>query len=189
METIVKNYKGLKVSVEAISVTNEDVFARIDELLEDRNSPELTDELVEEITGGSLHTVDEFVGVVGQQMVEIAKQDTFEKIIGALLEELAKNTETEITEAEMEEEKERSVNGFSDSLKIQGIDFEEYLTFFGKTIDDLKKEVEETVKSQLISKHALLKIAELEGLTAENDEELIERATQFVLDNAQIDVK
>lgn len=147
--------------------------------------PELDDDFAKDV-GEDYETVEDLKNGISQDMLhhkqEHAKNDFEEE----LLRKIANNLKAEIPEVMFEKRAEDNKNSFAQRISQQGIDLDTYLMYLGmdrnKFDEDMLNQAKEQVKVQL----ALEKIAEIEGITASEDE--IEEEIKKMAENYGIDI-
>ena len=84
----------------------------------------------------------------------------------ALIEKL----EAEIPEAMFETEAENFVRDYDNQLRMQGLDLKTYFQYTGMTLETLRSQFRPQAEKQVKARLALEKIAELENLTASEED-------------------
>jgi trigger factor len=103
-----------------------------------------------------------------------------------LLKKIADNLKAEIPQVMIEKRAEDNKNSFSQRIGQQGIDLDTYLMYLGMDRKKFDEDMLEQAKTQVKIQLALEKIAELEGLTASEEE--IEEDIKKMAENYGIDV-
>ena len=150
--------------------------------------PELDDEFAKDVS--EFDTFAEYKAdvkaTIKKRKTEAADRETDDELVDVLITKLA----GDIPECMYETEVSEMVNQYDSRLKSQGLDLDTYFKYTGTTLEsltaDLRPDAEKRVKSRL----ALEKIAELEGITA-SDEEVMEEitkiATAYKMEVAQVE--
>ena len=131
--------------------------------------PELDDDFAKDVS--EFDTFDEYCADVEAKIYkrhESAAESTFEEtIIKALTEKLGGE---EIPEAMIEAECENQVRDFDNRLRMQGMDMNMYFKYTGMTLEGMREQMRPQAESFVKIRLALEKIAELENLTATEEE-------------------
>ena len=138
--------------------------------------PELDDEFAKDVS--EFDTFAEYKAdvkaTIKKRKTEAADRETDDELVDVLITKLA----GDIPECMYETEVSEMLNQYDNRLKSQGLDLDTYFKYTGTTLEsltaDLRPDAEKRVKSRL----ALEKIAELEGITA-SDEEVMEEITKI----------
>lgn len=128
-------------------------------LVEKLNTPELSDELAEKISGRKM-TAKELKEDIKKSLSARKLEEEKGRQEGVFIEELIKKSKIDIPASLLEDEIKHMLNEFKQDLEQkQGIQFEEFLAQSKKTEDDLKKEyekeAEKRIKARLILSHVL----------------------------------
>lgn len=130
--------------------------------------PELTDELVKELT--SYETVADFTAYVKEQLEKSAeaqaKADFENDVMNALV---AKITEP-ITECMFEQRLDAILQSFETDIAKQGMNMELYFKYTGTNEAEFRESFRERAESEVKLGLAFEKIADLENLTISDDE-------------------
>ena len=131
--------------------------------------PELDDDFAKDVS--EFDTFDEYCADVEAKIYkrhQSAAESTFEEtIIKALTEKLGGE---EIPEAMIEAECENQVRDFDNRLRMQGMDMNMYFKYTGMTLEGMREQMRPQAESFVKIRLALEKIAELENLTATEEE-------------------
>jgi len=137
--------------------------------IEEGKKPELTEELVEKITGKKL-TVEEFKadieGNIRVHKEEQGKQERENKY----LEELLKTVDVEIPEALIDEEVHFMIEDLQHDMEHRGIPFDKYLEQAKLTHQDLHKKYEAEAEKRVKLRMGITKVIELEKIEVTDDE-------------------
>ena len=131
--------------------------------------PELDDDFAKDVS--EFDTFAEYRADLEAKILkrhESAAESTFEEtIIKALTEKLGGE---EIPEAMIEAECENQVRDFDNRLRMQGMDMNMYFKYTGMTLEDMREQFKPQAESFVKIRLALEKIAELENITASEEE-------------------
>ena len=131
--------------------------------------PELDDDFAKDVS--EFDTFAEYRADLEAKILkrhESAAESTFEEtIIKALTEKLGGE---EIPEAMIEAECENQVRDFDNRLRMQGMDMNMYFKYTGMTLEGMREQFKPQAESFVKIRLALEKIAELENITASEEE-------------------
>ena len=130
--------------------------------------PELDDEFARDVS--EFDTLAEYKKDIKAKLEErnnkAADAKMEEEIVGALIEKV----EADIPEAMFENETENFVRDYDTRLRMQGLDLNTYFKYTGMDLEALKKQMRPDAERQVKARLAFEKIAELEKLTASDEE-------------------
>ena len=131
--------------------------------------PELDDDFAKDVS--EFDTLDEYKADIKAKIAkrhEDAAESAFEEaVVKALNEKLAGE---EIPEAMFEAETENLLRDYDNRLRMQGLDLETYFKYTGMDLDGMRKQLRPQAESYVKTRLALEKIADLEGITASDEE-------------------
>ena len=131
--------------------------------------PELDDDFAKDVS--EFDTFAEYRADIEAKILkrhENAAESTFEEaIVKALNEKLAGE---EIPEAMFEAECENLLRDYDNRLRMQGLDLNTYFKYTGMTLETMRDQMRPQAESFVKTRLALEKIAELEGITATEEE-------------------
>ncbi len=130
--------------------------------------PELDDEFAKDVS--EFDTLDEYKADIKAKIAErkTKAEDSAveEKLLGMLIEKL----EGDIPAPMIEAEAENLMRDYDNRLRSQGMDLATYMKYTGQSLDEVRSSMLPMAEKQVKSRLALEKIAELEGLSASDDE-------------------
>ncbi|MBR6289949.1 MAG: trigger factor [Clostridia bacterium] len=130
--------------------------------------PELDDEFARDVS--EFDTLAEYKKDIKAKLEErnnkAADAKMEEEIVAALIEKV----EADIPEAMFENETENFVRDYDTRLRMQGLDLNTYFKYTGMDLEALKKQMRPDAERQVKARLAFEKIAELEKLTASDEE-------------------
>ena len=130
--------------------------------------PELDDDFAKDVS--EFDTFAEYKADVKAKIEkrhEAAAENAVEdKLVEALIEKL----EAEIPEAMFEAESENLLRDYDNRLRMQGLDLNTYFKYTGMTLEAMREQMRPQAESFVKTRLALEKIAELENLTATEEE-------------------
>lgn len=114
--------------------------------------PEITDEFIKDAVGAE--SVEAYKAETKARLEKQAQDRAERELEDEIIKNITKNTEVEIPEALIENQKDRMVQEMEYRLSYQGLKLEDYLKYIGKTMDDFRadytEQATEYVKSQLV---------------------------------------
>lgn len=138
--------------------------------------PELDDEFAKDL--GEYDTVDELKSGVEQDITK-RKQDNADKAFeDAIISALCANVEGEIPQCMFDNKAKDNVESFSQRLAQQGIELDMYLMYMGMDKEAFEAQMKEQAVDQVKLDLAIDKIAQLENITAA-DEQIEEEYTKM----------
>lgn len=164
--------KGIKK--EEVELKDEEVTGYIDQILNARATkndkdetvkPELTDEFVKQL--GDFKDVADFKTKLTENMKQDKEMQSVQKRRVEIIEEIIKQTKTELPFVLVEEEQHKMLDEFRGRVESMKMNFEEYLTSIKKTEDDLKKDWEADAIKRAKMNVILPQIAQAEKIKPE----------------------
>ena len=150
-----------------------------------REMPEFDDELVKDIS--EFDTVDAYKADVRERLAKEKETEAANSKESQVADKLAELLEAEIPQAMYDNRVDAIIDEFEMNLRQQGIDLKTYMQYTGLTVDKLRETYAERAEKQVKVRLALRKIAELEGLTA--SEEDVEAKFTELAETYKVDVK
>ncbi len=160
--TFPKDYheKGLAGNPAQFTVTVETV--------QERKSPELTDEFAKSL--GKFKDLEDMRKNVSEGMAEEKKVELKEKRRGALIDALVEVTQVETPHVLVHEELHKMIGEFEMQLQGMNITFEQYLMQIGKSIDELEKDWEPQAIKRIKAALALEEVAKEREIEVSNED-------------------
>ena len=149
--------------------------------------PEADDEFAKDVS--EFDTLDEYKADIKAKMVERNEKRAESEVENALAEALMEKLVAEIPEPMFEAETENYIRDYDSRLRQNGLDMATYFKYTGLTIEALKEQMRPQAERQVKVRLALEKIAELEALTAtdeEADAEYEKIASTYSIDVAEV---
>ena len=126
--------------------------------------PELTDEFIKEFSKESASTVAEYKEKLKQELTlertELAEKEYSDKVISTVVE----NAKVSVPEKLVDQEVESMFEQFAGNLSRQGLSFDLYEQFTGKTADELKSEMRSDAENKIKTSFVLADIATAEKI-------------------------
>ena len=130
--------------------------------------PALDDEFAQDIS--EFNTLDEYKADLKAKMVKRNEDAADAEVDNALAEALMEKLVAEIPEPMFEAETENYVRDYDSRLRASGLDLSTYFKYTGLTLDALRQQMRPQAERQVKVRLALEKIAELEALSATEEE-------------------
>lgn len=136
--------------------------------IKEKELPELDDEFAKDVS--EFDTFEEFKADVKRKLEEAVQDNMRAEMENNLLQKVVENANVDIPEPMIESEIDRQINELDFTLRYQGLSLEQYLSFVGMSMDDIRAQHREqaygTVKMRLV----LEKIGEVEGIEVNDDD-------------------
>ena len=149
--------------------------------------PELDDEFASEVS--DFDTLEEYKQDVKAKLLEKKEDDAYDQKEDAVVEKIIENSQMEIPEAMVDYQIRNMMDEFVRNLQMQGLSIEQYFQFTGlsaqKMMEDMKPNAMKKIQSRLV----LEKIAELENLTATQedvDQEIEDAAAAYNMEASKL---
>jgi FKBP-type peptidyl-prolyl cis-trans isomerase (trigger factor) len=172
---------NIKAKRPEIEVTDEEVKQGTEMLLNSINAKreetgkekieELNDESIKELLISDVNTVEDLKSLV---KTEIEKQKSYELDLnykGQILDELVKNSELTIPEYVIEDNVAKQENDYKKRIEKLGLDYDKFITDKSVNMDDLKKEWETMIRTDL-SRELVLSQYAMDNKIEPSEEEL-----------------
>lgn len=132
--------------------------------------PELTDEFVKSVSDDSKN-IKEYREEIKKQLEKEGENDYQSKLNSAVLQKVLENTEvSKYPEDEVEKLSNETIEQYKTIAEFQNMEYEDYLTQNGVTVEDFEKQVEEMVRANIKQTMAVEAIAEKEKLNMTDEE-------------------
>ena len=130
--------------------------------------PALDDDFAKDFT--EFDTFDEYKKDVRAKIAKRHEDEADAAFESAVLDALIEKVETEIPEAMYVAETENLVRDYDNRLRMQGLDLKTYFQYTGLDLEKLRAQLRPQAEKQVSLRLALEKIAELENLTATEED-------------------
>lgn len=130
--------------------------------------PTQDDEFAKDVS--EFDTLEALKADLKQKALDRKEKAAADDVENQLLDQLVEGLKGEIPEAMFKNRTEQSVRDFEYRLQMQGMQLDMYLKYTGATVEDLQKEFRPQAERQVQVRLALEKIAELEKLTATEED-------------------
>jgi trigger factor len=132
--------------------------------------PELTDELVKQLSGGKQETVDSYRAAVRSDLEEAARAVSRLAREQALVKALVDSSEVELPDALVEKELATQLESMERSLGRQGLRLDRYFEYLGKTVPQWAADERPDAEARLKVDLVLDEFARREGIEPSTDE-------------------
>ncbi len=130
--------------------------------------PELDDEFAKDVS--EFDTLAEFKEDIKKHILEHKDHHANEHVENALIDQIIDAMEGDIPEVMYQRRVDEMVQDFEYRLKSQGLDLDTYLRYTNSTLETFRKTFEEQATRQVKIRLALEKIAQMENLTASEED-------------------
>ena len=145
--------------------------------------PEADDEFAKDVS--EFDTIEEYRKSIHDKLYSKKEDKTRDDFLDLLLEQVVANMEVDMNEAMVDERANQMVQDMAQRVQNSGISFETYLGWMGTNVEDFVKSQRSGAEKTIYQELALAKIAELEGITVEEEDrerELGKVAEQYGVD-------
>ena len=142
--------------------------------------PEFNDDFVSDISEHD--TVDEFRAGIKEKLMEAKRLQNRQIQENRAIKTLVENSKIDLPEEMFAEHIERDLDSLRSRFEMYGMGLEDYANMIGKTLDELKEEMAQESRRNLLENYALVKLAEKENLvpTQEQlDDLIVLKANEF----------
>lgn len=130
--------------------------------------PEVDDDFVKDTT--EFDTVDELKADIKAKLEDSAEKKADSEVEGKIMDNVLENMTGEFPEVMFEHRIDEMVHDFEHRLSSQGMNLDLYLQYTGMDKDSFRKTFEEQAQKQVKLRLALEKIADLESITATDED-------------------
>ncbi len=130
--------------------------------------PELDDDFAKDVS--EFDTFDEYKADVKAKLEADAAKKADGEVESQLIDALTEKLVAEIPEPMFVAETENFVRDYDNRLRMQGLKLDDYLKYTGMTLDDIRAQMRPRAESQVKTRLALEKIAELESVAVSDEE-------------------
>lgn len=127
--------------------------------------PELDDDLAKEV--GDYSTLEELRNSIRERLVDRAKNQAEQQQRQQVLDAVRDNAEVDIPGVMIDNEVESMVRQMENRFAQQGLKFEDYLNYSGKSVDDIKAEMRPEAEKNVKTELMLDTVAEVENISVE----------------------
>lgn len=138
--------------------------------IKEKQEREFDEELFEDLGLEGVDTKEKLEAEIKENIMAQKEVDAENKHVDALLEEIAKHVEVDIPEEMVEEETDRLIGRFEETMKMQGISLDVYYTFTNSTEKDLRAQFEKEAYSHVLYRLMLEEILKLEKIEVSKEE-------------------
>lgn len=142
--------------------------------------PEIDDELAKDVS--EFDTLEELKNSIKERIEHENKHKAEHETEDAAINAVVENVEVEIPSGMIETELDNMVQNFSNRLRYQGLDFQQYLKLINKTEAEFRKESEEEAKKSVkvrLTLEAVYNDAKLEVSEEETEKKAVELGAQY----------
>ncbi len=136
--------------------------------IKEKELPELDDEFAKDVS--EFDTLDEYRADVSEKLKELAQKNMKAEMENNLIQKIVDNANVDIPDSMVDSEIDRNLTEFDFTLRYQGLSLEQYLTFTGTSIDDIRAQYKEQAYNTVKMRLVLEKICDVEGIEVEDDD-------------------
>lgn len=166
-ENYVEEYKGKDV---VFKVTVNEIKTKV--------LPELNEEFYKDLGYDDVKTEEEFRSKVEENIKHEKEHAAEDKFLDAVMEEASKNIKVEINPEIIDDEIHRMMNQYAESLRMQGMNLEDFFKMTGTTEEQLHEQMKPEAEKRVLYRYLLEGIAENEKFTF-TKEEIDNRASEM----------
>jgi len=130
--------------------------------------PELDDDLAKEV--GDYSTLEELRNSIRERLVDRAKNQAEQQQRQQVLDTVRDNAEVDIPGVMIDNEVEVMVQQMENRFAQQGLKFDDYLSYSGKSLDDIKAEMRPEAEKNVKTELMLDTVAEVENISVESED-------------------
>ncbi|AMC92985.1 trigger factor [Erysipelothrix larvae] len=135
-----------------------------------RELPEINDDLVALLEDESISTLDELKAKIKHDLEHQREHQEEDRVNDVLVNTIIENAKVDVPEVMITEELDQMFNEFNQRLAQQGMNFELYSQILNQTEEDVKEQMKEDADKRVRTRLVLEKIADVEGLKAEEED-------------------
>jgi len=162
----------------------ESVFKVTVNKIEAKDLPELTDEFASEVS--EFETLAEYKEHVAKSEAEKKTIEAEQKKMTAAILKATENAEMDIPDAMVDYEASLKINEMKQNLAQQGLEWEQYLSYFGQTEEQVKEQQKPSALQSIQTRLVLSAIAAAEGFEISDEEK--EAEYQRLADQYQLPI-
>ncbi len=151
--------------------------------------PELTDEFVAELDIKDVKTKDEYTAFVKKDLEDKAKRAEDKRYFDALLDEIAKNSETSMPQEFIDDETEHMFNNLKQQVEQNGLDMDSYYKIAGTDEKTVRARMSEDAKRNITRYFLMEEIAKAEEIEVDDNTiefEIAKMAEQYGMETDKI---
>jgi len=149
--------------------------------------PDLTDDFAQDVS--EFDTLDEYKNDIKAKILERKEQTAERAMEEELLKKLTERAKIDLPDVMVDNRVAQMVHDFKGRITQQGIDFDMYLQYIGKTMEEIEAEYKENAEFSVRVRLILEKIAEIEAIEATEediDAEMEKIAQMYQMDKENI---
>ena len=130
--------------------------------IRERIMPELNEEFVSNST--EFETVEEYRNSIKERLTKEANDRADIELDNDILDKIIDDTTVNLPEVMIEDEFNRQLRGMENQMKYQGLTFEDYAKYTGKSVEDLKEDIKKGATRNVKARLVLEKLIRSENL-------------------------
>lgn len=131
--------------------------------------PEMDKDFFEDL-GYDVNSVEELKTKVKEELIHEKEHQLEDAFLDRVLEKASENTKMEINPEIVDEEIQRMINEYSNQLKMQGMEFSEFLKMTGTNVDNIKEQMKPEAEKRVKYRFMIEAIADAEDLKFTKEE-------------------
>ena len=131
--------------------------------------PEMDKDFFEDL-GYDVNSVEELKTKVKEELIHEKEHQLEDAFLDRVLEKASENTKIEINPEIVDEEIQRMINEYSNQLKMQGMEFSEFLKMTGTNVDNIKEQMKPEAEKRVKYRFMIEAIADAEDLKFTKEE-------------------
>ena len=136
--------------------------------VKEKELPELNDEFAQDVS--DFETLADYKKDIKKNLKKTAEEKAKSQVEDEILKAIVENSNVEIPEPMIEQQTNYQLQQLSYQLMYQGMKLEDYLTYIGKTIDDLKADYREGSERQVKMRLCLEAMIKAENITSSDED-------------------
>ncbi|MFC7393725.1 trigger factor [Scopulibacillus cellulosilyticus] len=156
--------------------------------IKEKHLPELDDEFAKDVND-EVETLDELKETIKKQLKESKEKNAENATRDTVVEKASENAEIDIPEVMVENELDRMVNEFEQSIQSQGLTLDMYYQFSGTDQESLKEQMKDDARKRVranLTLEAIVKAENIEVSDEEIEKELEKMAENYKLSADQV---
>lgn len=155
--------------------------------LQEKELPVIDDEFAKDVS--EFDSLEDLKKDILEKLVKEAKRKEERQLEDSVIKKIVEAAEVDIPDCMIEQQIEKMVKDYSYRMQSQGITLEQYFQYTGSSMEDLRAQMKETAKNQVLSSLVIDKISQIENVEATEEdveEQLNEMATQYNMELSKV---
>jgi len=130
--------------------------------------PELDDEFAKDVS--DFDTLEEYKADIKAKLLEKKEDEAYDAVENAVIGKIVESSQMEIPDAMIDNQVRNMIEDFARKLQMQGLSIEQYFQFTGLTMQKMMEDMRPNALQRIQSRLVLEKIAEIENLSATEED-------------------